>query len=51
MLHDRDGALDGVADTLAAMQIREVLTAPRSPRQNAHVERLIGSIDANASIT
>ena len=25
-------------------QIREVLTAPRSPWQNAHVERLIGSI-------
>jgi transposase InsO family protein len=26
------------------MQIREVLTAPRSPWQNAYVERLIGSI-------
>jgi len=26
------------------MQIQEVLTAPRSPWQNAYVERLIGSI-------
>ncbi len=30
--------------TIGAMQIHEVLTAPRSPWQNAHVERVIGSI-------
>ena len=30
--------------TIGAMQIHEVVTAPRSPWQNAYVERLIGSI-------
>ncbi len=44
LLHDRDGAFDGIAGTLAGMQIQEVVTAPRSPWQNAYVERLIGSI-------
>ena len=34
----------GVANTLAAMQIQDVVTAPRSPWQNAYVERFIGSI-------
>jgi transposase InsO family protein len=34
----------GVAGTIAAMQIQAVVTAPRSPWQNAYVERLIGSI-------
>src|SRR4029450_10946595 len=29
---------------IGAMQIHEVVTAPRSPWQNAYVERLIGSI-------
>jgi transposase InsO family protein len=29
--------------TIGAMQIHEVLTAPRSPWQNAYVERVIGS--------
>jgi putative transposase len=44
LLHDRDGAFTGFAGTLAAMQIQEVVTAPRSPWQNAYVERFIGSI-------
>jgi transposase InsO family protein len=30
--------------TIGAMQIHEVLTAARSPWQNAYVERVIGSI-------
>jgi putative transposase len=29
---------------LQALEIKEVLTAPQSPWQNAHAERLIGSI-------
>jgi putative transposase len=43
LLHDRDGAFAGIA-TVAVMQIQEVVTAPRSPWQNAYVERVIGSI-------
>ena len=37
MIRDRDGAF-------GAMRIRDHPTAPRSPSQNGHVERLIGSI-------
>jgi transposase InsO family protein len=44
LLHDRDGAFAGVAGTIAAMQIQDVVTAPRSPWQNAYIERFIGSI-------
>jgi putative transposase len=44
VLHDRDTAFADVAPTIAAMDPREVLTAPRSPWQNGYVERLIGSI-------
>ena len=44
LLHDRDGAFAGLGGTIAAMQIHEVVTAPRSPWQNAYVERFIGSI-------
>jgi putative transposase len=43
LLRDRDHAFDGWANTAKAMGIEEVLTAPRSPWQNAFVERLIGS--------
>ncbi len=43
-LHDRDSAFTNVVDTMAAMQIHEVVTAPRSPWQNFYVERVIGSI-------
>jgi putative transposase len=44
LVHDRDGAFAAVATTLAGMRIEAVRTAPRSPWQNAYVERLIGSI-------
>jgi putative transposase len=45
LLHDRD-CIYGVAfhQRVAEMGIREVLTAPRSPWQNAYVERFIGSL-------
>ena len=43
VLRDRDHAFDGWADTAKAMGIAEVLTAPRSPWQNAYAERFIGS--------
>jgi putative transposase len=42
LLHDRDHAFDGV--TATAIGLHEVLTAPRSPWQNAYVERFIGSV-------
>ena len=44
LLHDRDAAFTEVMSTIGAMQIHEVLTAPRSPWQHAYVERAIGSI-------
>jgi transposase InsO family protein len=44
LLHDRDTAFTDLASTIAAMQIDEVVTTPRSPWQNAYVERLIGFI-------
>ena len=44
LLHDRDGAFAAVATTVADMNIQTVRTAPRSPWQNAYVERVIGSI-------
>ena len=44
LLHDRDSAFTGIAHTIAAMHIQAVVTAPRSPWQNAYVERFIGSI-------
>jgi hypothetical protein len=40
LLHDRDHAFAAWARTATAMDIREVLTAPRSPWQNAYVETL-----------
>jgi transposase InsO family protein len=45
LIRDRDGAF-GPAYTrrICAMRIRDHPTAPRSPWQNGHVERLIGSI-------
>lgn len=43
VVRDRDHAFDGWADTAKAMGIEQVLTAPRSPWQNAFVERFIGS--------
>src|SRR4029078_8771291 len=44
LLHDRDLAFQAATPTTKAMGIREVVTAPRSPWQNAHVERFIGSV-------
>ena len=44
LLHDRDAVFAGVAGTIAAMHIQDVVTVPRSPWQNAYVERFIGSI-------
>ena len=44
LLHDRDHAFAAWRDATTAMQVEEVLTAPRSPWQNAYVERLIGSV-------
>jgi transposase InsO family protein len=45
LIRDRDGSYGhAVSRRLAAMGIRDHPTAPRSPWQNGHVERLIGSI-------
>jgi putative transposase len=44
LLHDRDAVFAAVATTIASMKIQAVRTAPRSPWQNAYVERVIGSI-------
>jgi len=44
LLHDRDAVFAGVAGTIAAMRIYDLVTAARSPWQNAYVERFIGSI-------
>ena len=45
LIRDRDGAFGEVlTQRLHAMGIRDRPTAPRSPWQNAYVERLIGSI-------
>jgi transposase InsO family protein len=43
-VHDRDGAFADITTTVAGMHIEAVRTGPRSPWQNAYVERLIGSI-------
>src|SRR5882757_1608448 len=45
LIRDRDASYgQAVAKRLAAMGIRDHPTAPRSPWQNGHAERLIGSI-------
>jgi len=44
LIHDRDSAFHAWTTTAAALGIEEVLTAPRSPWQNAYAERLIESI-------
>ena len=45
LIHDRDGAYgDAFKRRVRAMGIRDKPTAPRSPWQNGHCERLIGSI-------
>jgi transposase InsO family protein len=45
LLRDRDSIYgDSFRETVCRMDIREVLTAPRSPWQSPYAERLIGSI-------
>ena len=45
LLRDRDGIFGGeFRKDVAAMGIKEVLSAPRSPWQRAYVERVIGTI-------
>ena len=44
LVRDRDRAFQAVTATATAMGIEEVLTAPRSPWQNAYAERFIGSV-------
>ena len=44
LLRDRDHAFNAWANTATAMDIHQILTAPRSPWQNPYAERLIGSI-------
>jgi transposase InsO family protein len=44
LVHDRDSIFADMATTIERMNIQEVRTAPRSPWQNAYVERVIGSI-------
>jgi transposase InsO family protein len=45
LVRDRDGSYGAIVRRrLEAMGIRDHPTAPRSPWQNGHVERLIGSI-------
>ena len=44
LIRDRDLAFAAVRATAEAMAITEVLTALRSPWQNGHVERFIGSV-------
>jgi len=44
LIHDRDLAFQAVAATAKAMGIEVVRTAPRSPWQNAYVERFIVSL-------
>jgi hypothetical protein len=45
LLHDRDPIYGGpFRQRVRGMRVREVLTAPQSPRQNPYTERLIGLI-------
>ena len=51
LVHNRDAIFAHVATTITGMNIQPIRTAPRSPWQNAYVERVIGSIRVSASIT
>ncbi|HEU4889101.1 MAG TPA: hypothetical protein VFV49_14545 [Thermoanaerobaculia bacterium] len=51
LLHDRDCAFAGLDATAEAMAITNVVTAPRSPWQNAYVERFTDPSDVSVSIT
>jgi putative transposase len=43
LIRDRDHAFDAWTETAKTMGLDELLTAPRSPWQNAYAERFIGS--------
>ena len=43
LIRDRDNVFGEIATTASRMGINELLTAPRSPWQNAYAERLIGT--------
>ena len=50
LMRDRDAAYgDVVKRRLRGLGVRDRPTAPRSPKQNAHVERLIGTIRRECS--
>ena len=51
LIHDRDLAFQAMIRTTKAMGIEDVRTAPQSPWQNAYVERFIGSVRRESSIT
>jgi transposase InsO family protein len=45
LIRDRDGIYGSrVIDTLAALDIEQIVTAPHSPWQNGYCERVIGTI-------
>jgi len=44
LIHDRDTAFAGLPRTIRGMGVEDVVTACRSPWQNAYAERLIGSM-------
>jgi transposase InsO family protein len=52
LIRDRDTAMaPSFVQQLRAMGIRDRPIAPRSPWQNAYVERLIGTINGDVSTT
>jgi putative transposase len=51
LIHDRDHAFERLETTAKTMGIDEVRTAPRSPWQNAFVERFMDPSVASVSIT
>jgi putative transposase len=51
LLHDRDPVFADVASTIGAMQIREIVTAPRSPWRTPTLSASSARSDVSASIT
>jgi hypothetical protein len=52
LLRDRDAIYGNVfVRRVKGLGMSEILIAPRAPWQNPFAERVIGSIDENASIT
>ena len=49
LLRDRDGIYGNrFSEVVESLGVKEILTAPRSPKMNSHCERLIGSIRREA---